>query len=212
VIWSRAILNALGAQVEYSGLENRPLDQPCVFVANHQSNADIWAVVPALPLDTKFVAKASLFRWPFLGRAMRRAGFVAIDRSQRRSAIESLRAAATVITGGCPVILFPEGTRSRSGELRPFKKGPFHLALQAAVPLVPVMIDGSWEILRPGEWRARPGTIRVRFLTPVSVDPFLPGDHDGLRREVHRRIAAALTSAGGADERPRDGATPAGSR
>ena len=147
VTWSRAILGALGARVEYSGLEHRPVDAPCVFVANHQSNADIWAVAPALPLDTKFVAKASLFRIPFLGWAMRRAGFVAIDRSQRRSAIESLRAAVAVISGGRPIILFPEGTRSRSGELRPFKKGPFHLAIQAAVPVVPVVIDGSWDVL-----------------------------------------------------------------
>ena len=197
-LWSRAMLWAVGARLEYAGLEHARSALPCIFVANHQSSVDIWALVRILPAPTRFVAKQSLFRIPVLGWAMSAGGFISIDRANRTKAIRSLDRAAERIRAGRPVVLFPEGTRSRDGRLRPFKKGPFHLALAARVPLVPVAISGSWEVMRPRTVRLRPGPVRVEFLPPLEVTEFLPGDHEGLLREVHDRLERALDAAGAA--------------
>ena len=194
-LWSRAMLRAVGAEVEYLDVGHAATEGSCVFAANHQSNVDIWAVIPALPRQTKFVVKQSLFRIPLLGGAMRRAGFVSIDRSDRKRAIESLRVAAELIRNGRPVIVFPEGTRSRDGSLAAFKKGSFHLALQAGVPIVPVAISGSWRVLPPGLWRVRPGPVRVRFLDPIRTSGVGSGsspDVEALRERTRDAIARAL--------------------
>jgi len=190
--WARSMLWATGARVEPAGLEHATRHAVCIFAVNHASNLDIWAVMPYLPARTKFVAKESLFRWPFIGWAMRRFGFIPIDRSRRQSAIQSLHVAAERIRAGRSVIVFPEGTRSRDGALQPFKKGPFHLALEAGVPVVPVAITGSWDVLRPGDWRVRPGAVRVRFLPPIDVRPFRPDGQQALLEETHAAIARAL--------------------
>ena len=191
-LWSRIMLWAIGARVRYVGLQHVDSHLPCIFIANHQSSVDIWALVRILPLPTRFVAKQSLFRIPVLGWAMAAGGFISIDRANRSKAIRSLEFAAERIRAGRPVVLFAEGTRSRHGGLQPFKKGPFHLALAARVPLVPVAISGSWKVLRPGSARARPGPVRVEFLPPLEVTEFLPDDHDRLLREVHGRLERAL--------------------
>jgi 1-acyl-sn-glycerol-3-phosphate acyltransferase len=190
--WSRVMLASVGARVTYRGRAGLAGGGPCIFASNHVSNADIWALICALPLDTKFVAKAELFGVPFLGIFMRRAGFIAIDRADRGRAIQSLRAAAERIRGGCPVIVFAEGTRSKDGRLQPFKKGPFHLALEAGVPVVPIAIRGTWEILPPGSLRVRPGPVDVSFLEPLAVTPYQPDDYPGLMAAVRARIAEAI--------------------
>jgi len=191
-LWGRVILGAAGIRVEYEGQEHARQPGPCVFACNHQSNADIWVVAQALPRSTKFVAKESLFSLPFMGWAMRKAGFIPIDRGNRNRAIRSLRNAVERIRGGCSVIVFPEGTRSRNGRLQPFKKGPFHLAMQAGVPLVPIVIEGSFELMPPGSWRMHRGTIRMRFLPAIDPAEFRPDDSRGLLEETHRCMAAAL--------------------
>lgn len=195
ILWSRCMLATLGTRVEYLGIEHARGHLPCIFISNHQSNVDTWAVTPALPLATKYVIKESLFRWPILGRTLRRAEYVPIDRRDRIRAIESLRLAGERVREGSPVIVFAEGTRSRDGRLAEFKKGPFYMALQARVPIIPVAISGSFEILRPGEWRVYPGTVQVRFLPPVDVTLFQPDDVNGLLLETRRRIAEALGEA-----------------
>jgi len=200
--WSRVMLRAVGARVRYAGLEHRDTPRPCFYVSNHESNVDIWALIQVLPVDTKFVAKRSLFRIPFLGWAMRRAGFVEIDRANRSRAIHSLELAAARVRGGVPLIVFPEGTRSRDGGLGPFKKGSFHLALRAEATIVPVAIRGSGRILAARSWRVRPGAVEVRFLPPVDIARFLPDDHAGLLEAVRSRIASALDSAAVVDAAP----------
>jgi 1-acyl-sn-glycerol-3-phosphate acyltransferase len=192
-IWSRTMLAAVGARVEYRGLENLTARQPCVYIANHQSNVDIWALINVLPYPARFVAKESLFRIPVLGWAMAAAGFIPIDRANRGRAMKSLRLAAEKVRAGRPVVLFPEGTRSRTGELQPFKKGPFHLALQAGVPVVPVIISGSFEVLPPRSLRVSPGPVDVRFLPPMEISEFLPADYNGLLRRVHETMRKALS-------------------
>jgi 1-acyl-sn-glycerol-3-phosphate acyltransferase len=193
--WSRGMLFATGARVTYHGLEHLEGLGPCIYVSNHQSNVDIWALIRILPLSTRFVAKESLFHVPILGWAMAAAGFVPIDRGNHNKAIQSLGRAARAIRGGRSLVLFPEGTRSRSGELAPFKKGPFHLALQVGVPVVPVAVKGSGRVLPPHSIRVTPGPVEVRILAPVDIRPFLPNDQRALRLEVRARIAAALGAA-----------------
>jgi 1-acyl-sn-glycerol-3-phosphate acyltransferase len=192
-VWSRTMLSAVGARVEYRGLEHLTARMPCIYIANHQSNVDIWALIKILPTPTRFVAKESLFRIPVFGWAIAAAGFIPIDRANRGRALKSLKLAAEKVASGRSLVLFPEGTRSRSGALQKFKKGPFHLALQAGVPLVPIVISGSWKVLPPKSLRVTPGHVRVRVLPAVEVDEFLPADYKGLLDLVHGLMLRTLS-------------------
>ena len=171
--WARAILNAAKVRVKVED-ENVPeAPHPAVYLCNHRSNLDVWAIVAAVPDSSRFVAKQSLFRVPFLGWAMTAAGFVPVDRADRSRAIESLGVAQTRIAEGKSLVMFPEGTRSLDGRLARFKKGSFHVALAARWPVVPVAICGSGELFPPGAARLTPGEVRVR-LAPPSRPPSCP--------------------------------------
>lgn len=169
-LWARVILAAAGVRVDVGGEENVSKCPSCVLISNHQSGFDILALLLSVPASTRFVAKESLFRVPFLGWSMTAAGFIPIDRTNRTRALRSLRKAAESVREGRPVILFAEGTRSRDGRLAPFKRGAFHLAVEAGVPVIPVAISGSWRILPPRSSRLRSGTIRVRFTAPLPAE------------------------------------------
>ena len=199
-IWSRAMLAASGAEVHYSGIPDEGWPEPAVFVSNHQSNIDIWTLLTMVPPSTRFVAKQVLFRVPILGWAMSAAGFIPIDRANRARAIRSLDLAAERIRNGRSVLLFAEGTRSATGKLQPFKKGPFHLALRAGAPVVPLVIAGSWHVMRPRGLRVRPGRVDIRALSPIDPLPFQPDDHDGLRSLVHAAIESGLNELDSARE------------
>lgn len=188
--WSRILLAAAGARMEISGVEHVPA-RPCLFAANHQSLLDIPALFLVLPDSARFLAKESLFHIPVLGWAMTASGCIPIDRSNRARAVRSLREAAVRVRGGRSVVFFPEGTRSRDGKLAPFKKGGFHLAREAEVPVVPVAISGSYRILRPGSVRVRPGPLRVH-LAP-ALDPARHAGAEDLSAATRAAIAAALS-------------------
>jgi 1-acyl-sn-glycerol-3-phosphate acyltransferase len=192
-LWGRTMLRAVGARLECAGLEHLSSRMPCIYIVNHQSNVDIWALLSVIPPPTRFVAKKSLFHIPVLGWAMAATGFIPIDRTNRGRAMRSLKAAADKVRAGRPVLLFPEGTRSRSGALQPFKKGPFHLALQAGVPVVPIVISGSWNVLPPKSLRVSPGPVQVSCLPPVEIGEFLPTDYKGLLGKVHEVMERALS-------------------
>jgi 1-acyl-sn-glycerol-3-phosphate acyltransferase len=168
--WGRAILRAAHVTVEVEGLEHLPADGPAIVVANHESWFDVFALVAHLPVDYRFVGKIELTRVPLFGRAWLAAGHIAIDRGDRQRAIESLQRAGGILhREGAVVVMFPEGTRTRDGNLLPFKKGAFVLAAQSQVPLVPVGISGSRAIMPKGSWRVTPGTIRVRIGEPIPT-------------------------------------------
>lgn len=191
-LWSWLILRCAGIRLTVEGREHIDDAAPRVYVANHQSMVDIWVTLLLLPVSTVYVAKQSLFRIPFIGWSMQASGFIAIDRANRERAIGSLRRAAERVRGGRSVCLFPEGTRSRDGKLRPFKKGGFHLAVHAGVPLVPVAIAGSGNTLRPGAWRIRPGRVRVVFGPAFDPGSYGPQRLSGLIEEVRRAISTRL--------------------
>ena len=188
--WSRLILAAAGARTRFEGLPHIPVG-PCLFAANHQSLLDIPALFLMLPDGARFLAKESLFRIPFLGWAMTASGCIPIDRSNRARAVRSLREAAARVRAGRSVVFFPEGTRSKSGRLAPFKKGGFHLAREAAVPVVPVAISGSHRILASGSLRVRPGPVRVLVAAPLDPRSL---DVEALSETVRARIAEGLTA------------------
>ena len=188
-LWSKVMLATAGARVSYHGLAHAGAHSPCIFIANHQSMVDIWVMLGLVPPNTRFLAKRELFRIPIFGWALAATGCIAVNRGNRTEAIRSLGLAAERIRSGRSVVLYPEGTRTRHGSLQPFKKGAFHLALEAGVPIVPVAITGSFHVMPPRTLRVRPGAVHVWIEPPVDVAPFRPADHQGLRDVVHGAIA-----------------------
>jgi 1-acyl-sn-glycerol-3-phosphate acyltransferase len=159
-------------------------------MANHVSNADPPLLIPALPRRTSVLVKKELFRVPLLGRAMRMARLVAIDRANKEAAIASVRRASDVIESGLDMTVFPEGTRSRDGRLLPFKKGPFYMASETGVPIVPVTILGTFEILPKGRFSIHPGT--ATFIFHPAVEPSSFADREALINAVREKVASAL--------------------
>lgn len=187
--WSRSIVWSSGCPVAVEGLEHIRLDTPQVLVGNHQSWFDVPAVAANIPKSFHFVAKKELERVFIFGRAWKAAGHISIDRSNRESAIESLdRAGEQLQAEGSCVVLFPEGTRSPTGELQPFKKGPFMLALHAGVPIVPFGVAGSRRVLPKGRWRLRRGPVIVRFGPPVPTEHLGEEDRDDLVARVREEV------------------------
>ncbi|MDP3910355.1 MAG: lysophospholipid acyltransferase family protein [Gemmatimonadales bacterium] len=188
--WARDILSAAGTPVRTEGLELIPVGQPVVYASNHSSMFDIWALFATLPGSVRFVAKQELFRIPLLGGAMRAAGHIAIDRTVRKKAFEAYDAAARTIQRGFSAVVFPEGTRSRTGELLPFKNAPFALAIAAQVPIVPVYVHHTFEILPKGALRLHPRPIRLLVGPPVPTAGLTADDRERLRDAVRAAMVA----------------------
>ncbi|MBN8217861.1 MAG: 1-acyl-sn-glycerol-3-phosphate acyltransferase [Spirochaetes bacterium] len=146
-IWCRGLLTLVGARLEVRGLERIGPGGHFLLISNHQSLFDIPALIAAYPGPFRMVAKKELFRIPIFGWCMTAARFIPIDRKNRHRAAESLRKAAERIRSGVSVLLFPEGTRSPDGSLLPYKRGPFALALESGVPILPVVVSGTIQIL-----------------------------------------------------------------
>ena len=189
--WSRGILWAAGTPVQTTGLERVPRDGPVVYASNHTSMFDIWALSAGMPGSIRFVAKQELARIPLLGPAMVSAGHVTIDRTNRTRAMDAYAEAARRIhERGASTVVFPEGTRSRTGELLPFKNAPFGLAIAAQVPLVPVYVHDTFRILPKGAWRLRPTPIRITVGEPIPTTGLTLQDRESLRQRAHDQIAA----------------------
>ena len=179
-----------GVKVVTEGLVALDRSRSYIFMCNHVSNLDPPIVVPVLPGRTTILVKKELFKVPILGWAMRMASLVPVDRSNRDAAIASLGKASEVMKAGLHMTIFPEGTRSIDGRLLPFKKGPFHLALDAGMPIVPVTVLGSLLMMPKGKVRIQPGTAQVVFHAPI--DPAQIKDRDQLMEAVRASIASAL--------------------
>jgi 1-acyl-sn-glycerol-3-phosphate acyltransferase len=190
------------AGVDFRVVHRAPLPEgPAIFASNHSSTIDIWAAVAAIPRGVRFIAKAEVFRWPVFGWYMTVGGHVPVDRRDHARAVASLAEAARMVRAGTSLIVFPEGTRSRDGLVHAFKKGPFAIAAQAGVPVVPMAITGSGAVTPKDLLHVHPGPVQVTFGVPVRADDF-PGK-DALLREVRRQIIEmdrAAGGPGGADE------------
>jgi 1-acyl-sn-glycerol-3-phosphate acyltransferase len=180
----------VGVKIEVRGIEQLEAGQNYIFMANHTSNLDPPVLIPNVPGRCSVLVKKELFRTPILGTGMRMADLVPVDRSDRESAIESVNAAITVLQHGLHLVIFPEGTRSSDGRLLPFKKGPFHLAIDSSVFVVPVTILGTFEMWPKTRFALRPGIATVVFHAPV--DPQNYTDRDSLMKGVAEIISSAL--------------------
>ncbi len=195
--WGPGMFWAAQAKVEVTGLEDLDPHQPVIFMANHQSIIDIPVGFTHLGRDVRYIAKKELAKVPFIGWYVWAMGMVFVDRRNVDKAIASLDKAAEVINDGASIIAFPEGTRSRDGVIRPFKKGTFLLAINAGVPIVPVAIHGAIDVVPCDAFRVRPGTIRVNAGTPIKTAGMTADDRDVLIREVHDAIIDLHIEAGG---------------
>ncbi len=188
---ANAGLRAAGITFDVDGLENIPAARACIFMPNHVSNLDPPALMPFLPGTPVVMLKRSLMRIPLLGTAMRLGRFIPVDRDgNRESAIHSAKEAAQVLADGLSLLIFIEGTRSRTGRLLPFKRGPFHLAQSTGALIVPIAIWGTETMLQKGSAAIRPGTVHLRFLPAIA-----PGDYprrNDLLNAVRSSMLAAL--------------------
>jgi len=207
-LWSKAVLTATGVRVRVHNRERASDGNAHIFVANHMGWFDIPALASFVP-RAKFVTKAELFRIPVFGAAMRAVGMVPIERQNRKAAFGSYDEAARRIRDGNSVIVFPEGTRGHEYPLRPFKKGPFVLAITAAAPIVPVLIHGSREVIAKGSFLVRPGRVDVHLLEPIRVEGFGYEDRDRLAAIVRSRISEALETHYGIESHPQTAARAA---
>lgn len=190
VAWAEKVVRAAKMDLEVRGRELVPPGEAFVVMANHQSFYDIPAVILAVPGPMTFVAKAELFRVPVFGRAMETAGIVRVDRKDRAQSVASLHSAVTQLRSGRHIYIAPEGTRSPTGMLNPFKSGGFRMALEAGARILPVSIDGTRHVLPARELLVRTGH-RVVVTIGSPIDPALYGiDRRKELIEVTRRAIA----------------------
>ena len=197
VPWAKVILWVCGVKLDVQGLENINKDQPRIYMANHTSYFDIFALLSSLPVDFKFIVKQELMRLPIFGLAMRRAGYIGIEREDPRKALKSMQEAAERIRNGASVLIFPEGTRSEDGSLQSFKPGGFHLALRSGCDIVPIAITGSRDIVPKGSLRVRKGTIRVVVGEEISLKGQTKKNMGRVMEQVRNAMAGQLNVSGG---------------
>jgi 1-acyl-sn-glycerol-3-phosphate acyltransferase len=171
--------------------------QPYVLVMNHTSMFDIVTAFALVPVNIRFVAKKVLKYVPFLGWYMWRTGMVFVDRKNRAQAVASLQAAGAQIRAGATVLAYAEGTRSADGTIMPFKKGPFVLAIQAQVPVVPIAIVGAHAVLPPGGFRLRPGQVRLSLGAPIPTAGLVDADVEPLMQRVRDSLIDQHVAIGG---------------
>jgi 1-acyl-sn-glycerol-3-phosphate acyltransferase len=191
-IWGRAILFVSRIRVTVKGLENIDPSQSYVYMANHQSNFDIPVLLAHLPVQFRWLAKAELFRIPIFGRAMRGAGYIEIDRFNQKSAFESLNQAAGKLKNGVSIMMFPEGTRSRDGKIRPFKKGGFVMAIGSGEPIVPVIIKGTWPIMAKSSLRINSGDVTLQIERPIRTTDYTRATKEDLIESVRTVICRGV--------------------
>ncbi len=194
--WSRKLLAAARVPVRTEGMERIPQGQPVVFVSNHQSWFDILALAATIPGTVRFMSKKELAKVPLLGRAMRSAGHIFLDRANRQAAFGAYEETAKVIRAGLSAVVFGEGTRSRTGRLQPFKKGPFVFAIAAQVPIVPVYCAHTFAIQPKGSIRIRPRPVTLHFGEPIPTAGLSYDDRNSLLDRTHAVIARFEVDAG----------------
>jgi 1-acyl-sn-glycerol-3-phosphate acyltransferase len=187
-MWARGILFVSRIKVTVNGLANIDPSQSYVYMSNHQSNFDIPVLLACLPVQFRWLAKAELFKIPIFGRAMRGAGYVKIDRFNQEAAFESLSEAAEKMKNGVSVMIFPEGTRSRDGNIRPFKKGGFVMAMDAGVPIVPIVLKGTWTIMDKSSLRINTGQVSLNIEPPIATTGYTRENKDDLIKSVRAVI------------------------
>lgn len=193
-VWAPVLMFGAGVRFEVEGQERVDWSRNHLFVSNHQSIIDICALFAALPVPLRFLLKDEMLQVPFVNWYARATGMLFLDRDSRRAGAMVRRQAAALLRQGQDLCLFPEGTRSRSGELAEFKAGLLQAAIDAGVEVVPVALDGAGKVLPSSSlFRVRPGVIRVRIGTPINVNGADgPLDRQQLTQRAHQAVRAML--------------------
>ena len=197
-LWARLILSGAGIDLRAERTETIDRKQRYIIVANHSSYFDIPCIFAAIPQPIRFMAKISLFKIPIFGWAIGRAGFIPIDRKNRRTAVKSFELAVERIRKGNTVVVFPEEGRSRQRTMRDFQRGGFLLALRSGLPILPVAIVGTYDVFSANAKRVTPGPVTVRVGTPIPTDGLTVREKDRLLRESREQILSMLGMRDGA--------------
>jgi 1-acyl-sn-glycerol-3-phosphate acyltransferase len=192
-LWGKSALLANHVKVRMDGLEELNGKGPYIFMSNHQGSYDIFALLAHLPFQFKWLAKKELFSIPFFGWTMAAAGYISIDRKGTRQTVKALNEAAEKIREGMSVVIFPEGSRSPDGSIQPFKKGGFTLAIKSGVPIVPIAITGTREIMPKDKLTAASGQIRIRMSPPIEIKNYSLKDRKSLMEKVSKTISKNFT-------------------
>ncbi len=179
-----------GVRVKTIGLDTIDPARTYIFMSNHVSNLDPPITIPLIPKRTSVMVKKELFKFPILGRAMRMGSLVPVDRGNRDAGIESVKAAKEVVQQGLNMTIYIEGKRSFDGKLLPFKKGPFYLAMECGVPVVPITITGTHYVMPKGRFAIRPGLVTVNFHPPIEPKDF--ASRECLMEKVRAAIDSGL--------------------
>jgi 1-acyl-sn-glycerol-3-phosphate acyltransferase len=193
-LWGKIQLGTTGTRVKIQGLGNLDPQKSYILVSNHQSNFDIFTLLGYLPIQFRWIAKAELFRLPFLGWAMSRIGYIPIERDSPKKAYRSMLQAAEKVRKSVSVMIFPEGTRSPDGNLQPFKKGLFLIALKSQAPILPIAIRGTGKIMQKGDWRIHPGKVDIIIAPPIETAGMPPEREGELSDRVRNTLMKYLTS------------------
>ncbi|MEO8216680.1 MAG: lysophospholipid acyltransferase family protein [Acidobacteriota bacterium] len=193
--WAGALVRAAGIDLSIEHEDRLDWNSNYIYVANHTSYFDIPVLQSGLRQPIRFLAKKSLFQIPLFGSALKAAGFIPIDRKNRRTAVQSFDQAAERIRRGKSIVVFPEEGRSSSREMKPFQRGAFLLAIKSGVPLVPIAIRGTFELLAVGSRKVRPGPVRIIIGEPIDVSEYSVRQKEALANETRSRIEAMLGAA-----------------
>ncbi len=190
--WAQSGLAMNGSSIHVSGIENVPEKGGVLFVANHQSNFDIPIMIGHVPRDKGFIAKLELLKVPSFSRWMKYIGCVFIDRKDVRQSLVAVNGAAESLKAGHSMVIFPEGTRSADGTVGPFRAGGLKLALKAGVPIVPVSISGSKNIMPKGTSLIKSASVNVIIAPPLLPDDFMQLDSNQIAEKVRNIIISNL--------------------
>ncbi len=188
--WAQSILKISGIQVRVKGIEKIDLKQSYLFMSNHQSTFDIMTCLSVIPGTARFLAKQELFRIPVFAQGMRAVGMIPIDRGNSKKARQSLDKAIKEIKKGVSVIIFPEGTRTKDGNIQPFKKGGFVLAIKGGIPIAPMVLTGAREIMQKKDLHLNKGTIQIEFLDPVPTENYKYEQRQQLIQDIRDSIVS----------------------
>ncbi|HET7437238.1 MAG TPA: lysophospholipid acyltransferase family protein [Thermoanaerobaculia bacterium] len=191
-LWAKSLVKAAGIDLRREGAESLDPKQRYILVANHYSYFDIPCIFAAIDQPIRFMAKVSLFKIPIFGWAIGRAGFIPIDRKNRRTAVKSFDLAAERIRKGNTIVIFPEEGRTSTRELRPFQRGAFLLALKSELPVVPVAVDGTHEVFGVGARRITPGVVTVKVGSVIRTTDYTVREKERLAQDARGQIERML--------------------
>jgi 1-acyl-sn-glycerol-3-phosphate acyltransferase len=193
--WARTLLAVAGVRVRVLHPERLESGRSFVVVANHESFCDILVLLANLPMQVRFLAKRSIFRVPVLGWSIAAAGFIPVDREDRSRGTETVEAALQRLSGGRSVVIFPEETRTHTGDLLPFKRGAAHLALRSGLPILPIALAGTFRVLKRGSLLITPGPVAMSVGNPIEVSGRSPREREALTRAARGEVQALRAEA-----------------